>query len=131
MILLTKEQIIAKCKEADINFLRLQFTDILGVVKNVSIPISQMECALNNETMFDGSSIEGFARVEESDMILKPDLDTFAIFPWRPQEKAVARIICDIFTPENKPFEGDPRYVLKKVIAEAAQCGSRMRILFI
>lgn len=123
IITLTKEQIIVKCKEADINFLRLQFTDILGVVKNVSIPISQLKMALNNETMFDGSSIEGFTRVEESDMILKPDLDTFAILPWRPQEKAVARIICDVFTPEQKPFDGDPRYVLKKVIAEAAQYG--------
>lgn len=125
---MTKEQIIAKCKEADINFLRLQFTDILGVVKNVSVPISQLEMALNNETMFDGSSIEGFTRVEESDMILKPDLNTFAIFPWRPQEKAVARIICDIFTPDQKPFEGDPRYVLKKVISEAEQYGFNINV---
>lgn len=125
---MTKEQIIVKCKEADINFLRLQFTDILGVVKNVSVPISQLEMALNNETMFDGSSIEGFARVEESDMILKPDLNTFTILPWRPQEKAVARIICDVYSPEQKPFEGDPRYILKKAIAEAEQYGFNINV---
>jgi glutamine synthetase len=125
---MTKEQIIESCKELDIRFIRLQFIDILGTIKNVAIPISQLESALNGETMFDGSSIEGFTRVEESDMILKPDFDTFAMFPWRPHEGAVARIICDIHTPAQKPFEGDPRYILKKVIKEAEGYGFQVNI---
>ena len=125
---MTKEQIIAICKEQDIRFIRLQFIDILGVVKNVAIPVSQLQHALEYQTMFDGSSIEGFTRVEESDMMLKPDLSTFAIFPWRPREGAVARIICDIYTPEQKPFEGDPRYILKKTIQEAAAFGFEVNV---
>lgn len=125
---LTKEEVIAKCQELDVRFIRLQFTDILGVIKNVAIPASQLERALNNEIMFDGSSIEGFTRVEESDMILKPDLSTFAIFPWRPREGAVARIICDIYTPEMLPFEGDPRYILKKAVKEAEELGYAINI---
>jgi glutamine synthetase len=125
---LNKQEILSKCKELDVRFIRLQFTDVLGVVKNVAIPISQLERALNNEIMFDGSAIEGFTRVEESDMILKPDLTTFAIFPWRPRDGAVARIICDIFTPEMVPFEGDPRYILKKTIQEAADMGCELNI---
>ena len=125
---MTKTEIISKCKELDVRFIRLQFTDILGVVKNVAIPVSQLERSLNNEIMFDGSSIEGFTRVEESDMILKPDLDTFAIFPWRPREGAVARVICDVYTPEGTPFEGDPRYILRKAIAEAATAGYSINI---
>lgn len=125
---LTKQEVIAKCKELDVRFIRLQFTDILGVIKNVAIPVSQLERALNNEIMFDGSSIEGFTRVEESDMILKPDLDTFAIFPWRPRDGAVARIICDIYTPDMNPFEGDPRYILKKAVKEAEELGYSINI---
>lgn len=120
---MTKQEIMAKCKELDVRFVRLQFTDILGIVKNLAIPISQMEHALDGKIMFDGSSIEGFTRVEESDMLLKPDLDTFAIFPWRPREGAVARLICDIYTTEEEHFPGDPRYVLKRVIQEAAAEG--------
>ncbi|HOJ77270.1 MAG TPA: type I glutamate--ammonia ligase [Bacillota bacterium] len=125
---MTKQEILTKCTELDVRFIRLQFTDILGVVKNVAIPISQLERALNNEIMFDGSSIEGFTRVEESDMILKPDLNTFTIFPWRPREGAVARLICDIYTPEGTHFEGDPRYVLKRTIQEAADLGYTLNI---
>jgi glutamine synthetase len=125
---MTKEQIIENCKELDIRFIRLQFIDILGTIKNVAIPISQLESTLNGETMFDGSSIEGFTRVEESDMLLKPDFDTFATFPWRPHEGAVARIICDVYTPDQKPFEGDPRYILKKVIKEAEGYGFHANI---
>jgi glutamine synthetase len=120
---MTKEEVLQKCKEFDVRFIRLQFTDILGVVKNLAIPISQFPRALDNEIMFDGSSIEGFTRVEESDMILKPDLDTFATFPWRPKEGAVARIICDINTPELEPFKGDPRFVLKQTMKEAQDMG--------
>lgn len=123
-----KQEIISKCKALDVRFIRLQFTDILGVVKNVAIPISQLERALNGEVMFDGSSIEGFTRIEESDMILKPDLETFTIFPWRPREGAVGRLICDVYTPEGHPFEGDPRYILKKAIQEAAARGYTINV---
>lgn len=125
---LDKQQIINKCRELNVKFIRLQFTDILGTVKNVSIPISQLERAMNEEIMFDGSSIEGFTRVEESDMILKPDLGSFAIFPWRPKEGAVARFICDVYTPENKPFDGDPRNILKKVLQETKELGYSFNI---
>lgn len=88
-------------------FIRLQFTDIFGTMKNIAITASQLEKALDNKCMFDGSSIEGFVRVEESDMYLYPDLDTFAIFPWRPQQGKVARLMCDVYRPNGEPFEGD------------------------
>ncbi|MBP1927629.1 glutamine synthetase [Methanolinea mesophila] len=106
-----------------VKFLRLQFTDIQGQPKNVAIPVEQAEKALTEGIWFDGSSIEGFARIEESDMLLKPDLNTYAILPWRPADARVARFICDIYTYGNKPFEGDPRFILKKTLAEAAQMG--------
>jgi len=102
-----------------VKFLRLQFTDIQGIPKNVAIPVQQAEKALTEGIWFDGSSIEGFARIEESDMLLKPDINTYAILPWRPADARVARFICDVYTYGNKPFEGDPRYILKKQIAEA------------
>lgn len=119
----TKQDIIRMVEEEDVEFIRLQFTDMFGTLKNVAITKSQLEKALENQCMFDGSSIEGFVRIEESDMYLYPDLDTFAIFPWRPQQGKVARIICDIYRPDGKPFEGDPRYVLRKTLAEAAKMG--------
>ena len=119
----SKADIIRLVEEQDVRFIRLQFTDIFGMLKNVAIPPSQLEKALNNECMFDGSSIEGFVRIEESDMVLKPDLDTFVIFPWRPQQGKVARLICDIANPSGDPFEGDPRYILKKVLADASDMG--------
>lgn len=119
----TKDDIRRLIKENDIRFLRLQFTDILGSLKNVAVTLSQLEKVLNNDCMFDGSSIEGFVRIEESDMHLWPDLDSFAIFPWRPQHGKVARLICDIYKPDGTPFEGSPRYVLKKVLDEAASMG--------
>lgn len=124
----TKQDIIRIVEEEDVEFIRLQFTDMFGTLKNVAITSSQLEKALNNECMFDGSSIEGFVRIEESDMYLYPDLDTFVIFPWRPQQGKVARIICDIYTAEKEPFEGDPRYILKKAIADAAQMGYRFDV---
>ena len=96
--------------------IRLQFTDIFGDLKNVAITSSQIEKALDNKIMFDGSSIEGFARIEESDMYLYPDYDTYETFPWRPQQGKVARLICDVYKPDGTPFEGDPRYVLKKAL---------------
>ena len=101
----------------------LATTDIFGTMKNVAITSSQLEKALDNNCMFDGSSIEGFVRIEESDMYLYPDLDTLNVFPWRPQQGKVARLICDVYRPNREPFEGDPRYILKKVVKQAAELG--------
>jgi glutamine synthetase len=106
--------------------MRLQFTDILGVNKNVEIPASQFEKALGGDIMFDGSSIEGFVRIEESDMLLAPDLSTFRLFPWGPQDARIARVICDINMPNGDPFPGDPRGVLRRVIARAREMGFTM-----
>lgn len=119
----TKQDILRLVQEEDVEFIRLQFTDIFGNLKNVAITVSQLEKALDNECMFDGSSIEGFARIEESDMYLNPDYNTFEIFPWRPQQGKVARLICDVYRPNGEPFEGDPRYILKRAIREAADMG--------
>ena len=119
----TKEDIFRIVEEEDVEFIRLQFTDIFGTLKNVAITSSQLEKALNNKCMFDGSSIEGFVRIEESDMYLYPDLDTFTIFPWRPQQGKVARIICDIYCADKTPFTGDSRYILKRQIEEAKKLG--------
>lgn len=119
----TKQDILRLVQEEDVEFIRLQFTDIFGNLKNVAITVSQLEKALDNECMFDGSSIEGFARIEESDMYLNPDYNTFEIFPWRPQQGKVARLICDVYRPNGEPFEGDPRYILKRAIQEAAAMG--------
>lgn len=119
----TKEQIIQLVKDEDIKFIRMQFTDIFGQLKNVAITASQIEKALNNQIMFDGSSIEGFVRLEESDQCLYPDLDSFVIFPWRPQHGKVARLICDVYNPDGTPFVGDPRGVLKNVLKKAESMG--------
>lgn len=124
----SKEDIINIVKENGIKFIRLQFTDLFGTLKNVAITDSQLEKALNNECMFDGSSIDGFVRIEESDMYLRPDLDTFVIFPWRPQQGKVARLICDVYRPDGTPFEGDPRNILKRVLKEAADLGYSMNV---
>jgi glutamine synthetase len=115
-------------KDEDVEFIRLQFTDMFGSLKNVAITASQLEKALNNECMFDGSSIEGFVRIEESDMYLHPDLSTMEIFPWRPQQGKVARLICDVYRPNGMPFEGDPRYILKRAIKEAEDLGYRFEV---
>ncbi|MCI7067156.1 MAG: type I glutamate--ammonia ligase [Butyrivibrio crossotus] len=119
----SKEDIIKFVEENDVEFIRLQFTDLFGILKNVAIPKSQLKKALDNQMMFDGSSIDGFARIEESDMCLRPDLDSFVIFPWRPQTGKVARLICDVYKTDGTPFEGDPRHILKKAIDEAAKMG--------
>ena len=124
----TKEDILKLVEENGVKFIRLQFTDILGTLKNVAITDRQLEKALNNQCMFDGSSINGFVRVEESDMYLRPDLDTFVIFPWRPQQGKVARLICDVYMPDGTPFEGDPRYILKKAINKAEAMGYTMNV---
>ncbi|HEX3016779.1 MAG TPA: type I glutamate--ammonia ligase [Caproicibacter sp.] len=119
----TKEDIIRIVEEEDVKFIRLQFTDILGTLKNVTITPCQLEKALDNKCMFDGSSIEGFVRIEESDMYLHPDLDSFAIFPWNTQNGRIARLICDIYLPNGEPFEGDPRYILRKTLKRASGMG--------
>lgn len=119
----TKQDIINLVDDNDVEFIRLQFTDIFGMLKNVAITSSQLEKALDNKCMFDGSSIEGFVRYEESDMYLYPDLDSFEVFPWRPQQGKVARLICDVYRPDGTPFEGDPRCVLKKVLKSGADMG--------
>lgn len=118
-----KENILKIVKEQDVKFIRLQFTDIFGMLKNVAITAEQLEKALDNKCMFDGSSIEGFVRIEESDMYLRPDPDTFMIIPWRPQAGKVARLICDVYNPDGTPFEGDPRYVLKRALKKAHDMG--------
>lgn len=123
-----KLAIMEKVQENGVRFIRLQFTDILGILKNVAIPVSQLEKALDGELMFDGSSIAGFASIEESDMYLVPDPDTFSIFPWRPSVGAVARLICDVYNPDGTPFQGCPRNILKKAIEEAAQLGFTMNV---
>ena len=124
----SKKDIMELVKDEDVEFIRLQFTDMFGSLKNVAITASQLEKALNNECMFDGSSIEGFVRIEESDMYLHPDLSTMEIFPWRPQQGKVARLICDVYRPNGMPFEGDPRYILKRAIKEAEDLGYRFEV---
>ena len=119
----TREDIVRMVREQDVEFIRMQFTDIFGQLKNVAITASQVEKAVNNEIMIDGSSIEGFVRIQESDQYLRPDLDSFTILPWRPQHGKVARLICDVYNPDGTPFVGDPRGVLKRVLAKAAEMG--------
>ena len=121
--MLKREDIIAMAKDAKVEFIRLQFTDILGVMKNVAITVSQLEKALDNELMFDGSSIDSFVRIEESDMYLYPDYNTWSIVPSTGFDNHTARMICDIYTDSGEPFVGDPRYVLRRAIAEAAEMG--------
>lgn len=119
----TREDVVRVCKEQDVEFIRLQFTDIFGTLKNIAVTVSQLEKALNNEFVFDGTSIEGYDRDWEADMFLHPDYNTFEVFPWRPQQGKVARLLCDVYTLDGKPFEGDPRYILKKAVKEAEALG--------
>ena len=119
----TKEHIIKLVEEEDIEFIRLQFMDIFNNIKSVALTTSQLNRVLDNKCIFDGSAIEGLVRVEESDMFLYPDLDTFEIVPWRPQRGKEARFICNVYRPEGIPFEGDPRYILQKVLREAKELG--------
>ncbi|MDD4794066.1 MAG: glutamine synthetase family protein [Dehalococcoidales bacterium] len=120
----SKEYVLKMAKEHDVKFIRLWFTDVLGMLKSFAITVEELESALEEGMGFDGSSIEGFARIDESDMIALPDPDTFRLLPWRPREhQAVGRMYCDIVKPEGTPFEGDPRYVLKKILKRAADMG--------
>lgn len=119
----TKEAIKEKIKDENVRFIRLQFTDMLGTIKNVEIPLSQLDKALDNKMMFDGSSIEGFVRIEESDMYLCPDLDSFVVFPWTSDKGKVARFICDIYNADGTPFSGCPRYNLKRNLKRMEDLG--------
>ncbi|HER24284.1 MAG TPA: type I glutamate--ammonia ligase [Candidatus Atribacteria bacterium] len=119
---ITKEVILNKAKELNVKFIRLRFTDILGMPKNVEIPVRELKKALNGEIMFDGSSIQGFVRIEESDMVLKPDFSTFTVNPWE-EDKDVARITCDVYNTDGSPFDGCPRINLKKVLKEVEEMG--------
>jgi len=119
-----KEYVLKTAKEHDVKFIRLWFTDILGVLKSFAITVEELEGALSEGMGFDGSSIEGFCRIDESDMMALPDPETFQLLPWRPKEHhAVARMFCDVMRPEGTPFEGDPRYVLKRNLKIAADLG--------
>jgi glutamine synthetase len=123
MSTVTPQDVLQRAEEAQIRFVNLQFTDIIGTVKSVTIPIHQFPDSIEHGTWFDGSSVEGFARIAESDMYLKPDLSTFQIIPWEQGSQATARVICDVFTPDGEPFAGDPRQVLKRVLKQAEEMG--------
>ena len=120
---MTKEEVLKVVESEGIKFIRLQFTDINGILKNVEIPADELPQVLDRGIMFDGSSIDGFVRIHESDMYLYPDPSTFAILPWSQGEKKSARLICDVYTGERKPFDGDPRYRLKLVVERAEEMG--------
>jgi glutamine synthetase len=124
----TKRDILNLCREQGVAFLRLQFTDILGVNKNFEVPESQFEKALDGDIRFDGSAIEGFVRIEESDMVLKPDIDTFRILPYDDEGGRVARLLCDIYHPDGRPFAGCPRQTLKRQIARATTSGYEVMV---
>jgi len=127
---MTRDEILKIVEEENIHFFRLQFVDICGFQKNVAIPRSQLEKALDGKMMFDGSSIDGFVRINESDMYLKPDYDTFVVLPWRNKKGiAAARIICDIHKSDGTPFEGCPRVNLKRVLAEAKEMDHRVEMI--
>src|SRR5210317_90832 len=126
---MTREEIMAIVEEKNINFFRLQFVDIFGFMKNIAIPLSQIKKALDGQMMFDGSSIDGFVRINESDMYLKPDFDTFLVLPWRVRDNInAARIICDVHKSDGTPFTGCPRVNLKRVLAEARELGFTMNV---
>jgi len=128
MIIKNENDVLKAIEEHNVKFIRLQFTDIQGVVKDVEIPVTQIKKALTTGISFDGSSIEGFVRIYESDMLLKPDVTTFALLPWNNGKGQVARIICDVYQPNGEPFKGDPRYVLKKVTERAAEMGFTLNV---
>ncbi|HIW72141.1 MAG TPA: type I glutamate--ammonia ligase [Candidatus Levilactobacillus faecigallinarum] len=119
----TKDDIRQMAKDENVKFLRLMFTDLFGTIKNVEVPISQLGKLLDNKLMFDGSSIDGFVRIEESDMYLYPDLSTWMIFPWSTERGKIARVICEVYTPDGKPFEGDPRNNLIRVLSDMRKAG--------
>ncbi len=126
---MTRDEIMKTIEEQDIHLFRLQFVDIFGYMKNVAVPLSQIEKALDGQMMFDGSSIDGFVRIDESDMYLKPDYDSFVVLPWRNQNgRNAARVICDVYKSDGTPFDGCPRNNLKRVLAEAKAMGYTMNV---
>lgn len=124
----SKEIIMQRVEDEDVSFVRMQFTDMLGRMRNMAITTDKLEDALNNRCLFDGSAIDGFANIEESDLYLHPDLSTFTIFPWRPHSGKVARLICDVCTPDGEPLEYNPRLVLERVIKESEDMGFNLKI---
>lgn len=124
----TKKDIIRMVEEEDVEFIRLQFTDLFGNMKNLAITAGHLKHALDNKVMFDGSSVEGFVGIDESDLYLSPDCKTFSLFPWRPQHGRVARLICDVYRPDGTFYEGDPRYLLKRAVSEAAGEGYTFQV---
>ena len=123
-----KKEIIKEVKEKDIKFIRLNFTDIFGFGKNIEITADALENTLDGDLMFDGSSVDGFGRVEESDMYLIPDLETFEPVPLRPNENGIAQIFCDVYDKDRKPFEGDPRYILKRALEEEKKLSEEKKL---
>ncbi|MFD1677374.1 type I glutamate--ammonia ligase [Alicyclobacillus fodiniaquatilis] len=119
----SKTEILESAKQENVRFIRLQFIDLFGTLKNVEIPVEQLDSALDGRIMFDGSSIQGFVRIEESDMYLKPDYNTWLILPWSPQQARIARLICNVHLPDDRPFAGDPRTILQRAVAEAQSMG--------
>lgn len=124
----TKQDILNLIEDEDIRFIRLQVTDLMGQMRNVAVTVSDIEKVIDSGCLFDGSAIEGFTRIEESDMFLVPNLDTFTIFPWRPHQGKVARFICDLYTPEGELYREDPRYILKKALKEADEMGFTFKV---
>ena len=120
---MTKAAVLKTVRDKNIKFIRFWFTDILGFLKSFAISPAELELAFSEGMGFDGSSIQGFCRIDESDMVAMPDPSTFAILPWRPEEGGVARMFCDIKNPDGTPYVGDPRYVLKRQIEKAAKMG--------
>ena len=122
---LTAEQraVLEKARADEVKFVNLQFTDVVGIIKSVTLPIERLQEAFDRGIWFDGSSIEGFTRIHESDMYLVPDADTYRVLPWGTQAGKVARLLCDIFTPAGDPFEGDPRRILRRMVGEATKRG--------
>ncbi|MCJ7542589.1 MAG: glutamine synthetase family protein, partial [Desulfobacterales bacterium] len=119
----TKEDVLKIVREKDVSFIQFWFTDVLGVLKSFAVTPSELETGMDEGMGFDGSSIEGFARIEESDMVALPDPSTFRMLPWRPEERPVARMFCDVVNPDHTPYEGDPRYVLKRLLKTIADKG--------
>lgn len=119
----TKEDIFNLVEDEDVEFIRLQFTDLFGNLKNIAITVSQLEKALDNKIYFNPASIDGYVKDEDDVLFLHPDLSTFVIFPWRPQQGKVARMICDVYRQDGTPYEGDSRYILKQAVEEAGRKG--------
>ena len=118
---MTKEDVLKIVKEKDVSFIQFWFTDVLGMLKTFAVTPSELEGGMNEGMGFDGSSIEGFARIEESDMVAMPDPNTFQMLPWRSGERPVARMFCDIVNPDQTPYDGDPRYVLKRLLKKIGE----------